>query len=504
VAGIGSVPSLIVGVGAGAAASAAFEPALERPKQDAWLAAPNRLPDIGLIADLIAGGKVTPQDGLNMARRLGYDSGPLDALVWLAQNRLSGAEMLRFWRLFPNYSSPGGKSIDALVDETLAHERLDWDYRDLYTQLRYGERPGIGDIAYSVVRGYLPTNIPLPVAPPATSTKVKRFPQSSKLAETWAQEIGYDSDALELMIARSGLSLAPIFAANAYFRGLLADDDYHLAIAEGDLRTEWADVLRDAARQIPTVGEIVENHLRGWSTLQDMYDGVARHGMQQPDADLVFQTHRRPLSVPTITKALARGGTFNPSANEIQDPYSASVHQANLGPEWYDLGEKMRYTFPSAFVVRALLKDGAISATEAENIFLYEGWQPGLAKTVATHYAPSGTATADPHVTKAENQLWTTTHKSYVGEMIDDTTATAALTAAGVSAAAVTPVLTVWGEERSLIRKQLTPAQIAKAVKTGAINPATNVAWSIADAHQALLNRGYDANDATTLLEESA
>jgi hypothetical protein len=105
----------------------------------------------------------------------------------------------------------------------------------------------------------------------------------------------------------------------------------------------------------------------------------------------------------------------------------------------------------------------------------------------------TGGATAgDSHTAKAQTQLWTTTHRSYVAEEIDDATATASLSAAGVAAAAVPAILALWKQERALIRKQLSPAQIKKAVREGVPNPDTGQPWTQADGLAALAARGYD------------
>jgi len=501
---IGSVPSLIVGVGAGAAASAAFEPALERPKQDAWAAAPNRLPDVGLVAELVAGNKVKLSDGQAMAARLGYDTGPFNSLVWLAQNRLDFPLMLRLVRLFPGHVWQNGLTTENLLDETLAHLGLDWNYHDPLLALKTAERIGIGDIAYAIVRGILPAPSYVPVPPPTTTTNVKRYPQVNVDPEALAAQIGYSPEQLEIMVGRSGLSMAPGMAANAYFRGILADDDYRLAIAEGDLRTEWADPVRDVSRAIPSPDNFVEAHLRGWIDAPTMYAGTALHGMSQPHTDLEYEIHRRPLSPHQIKQALARGAAFNPAAGEIQDPYTASVHQANLGPEWYEMGVALQGSYPSLFITNRLVTSGVITPADGKSWLERSGMADEVVTAMDASWTGTGTAKGDPHVTKAENQLWTTTHKSYVAREITDADANTALTAAGVATAAQPQVLSLWQEERSLIRKQLTPAQVAKAIKTGAINPATGVAWTMADGLAALLARGYDQDDATTLLEESA
>ena len=114
----------------------------------------------------------------------------------------------------------------------------------------------------------------------------------------------------------------------------------------------------------------------------------------------------------------------------------------------------------------------------------------------------AGAAKVDPHVTKAQNQLWTTAHSSYKASEIDNPTATAAIEAAGVTAQSAPAVLALWAHERSLVRKQLSPTQVRKALNLGVVNPATGQPWTVADAHAALLARGYDDADATVFLQE--
>src|SRR5205807_958370 len=137
---------------------------------------------------------------------------------------------------------------------------------------------------------------------------------------------------------------------------------------------------------------------------------------------------------------------------------------------------------PSAFVARALRRDGAITAARGATILENSGIPPDLATLVANFYSASGGTTADPHLTKAQNQLWTTTHRSYIAGEIENPTATTAIEAAGVSPASAPAVLTLWAHERSLVRKQLSPTQIRKALNEGLANPATGVAWTVADA----------------------
>lgn len=495
-------PELAIGIGVGAAAGAAFEPKVEVPKQQAWAANPVRLPDLGLIAELVAGGKVSLDSAHNMANRLGFDNGTLDSVIWLSQNRLDFAAMLRLWRLTALPGHGTDADLAALVDETLAHERLDWGYRQYLLALKTAELPGIGDIAMGVVRSALPAPAYVPVPAPTTGLSVPRFPQVNIDPEQLAAALGYSPDMLQLMIARSGLSLAPGLAATALFRGEINDADYLLAIAEGDLRTEWAETLKNASRLIPTPGEFMENALRGWRTKAEGETGAALHGMTPDNADVLWQNKRRPLAVSNITKALARGGTFNPEAGEIQDPYSASVHQADLGPEWYDLAEHLKYTYPSAFVLRALAQAGDLGNTAAvEQILLEIGWKPDLAAKVATSWT-GGATVADPHVTKAQAREWTTAQTSYINGEADAAEVQPTFAALGIPTAAQSEVLASWDRTRALQRKQLTPAQLKKVYRNADTNPATGAAWTLDEVVARLVGMGYSYNDALTFLEE--
>ena len=168
-----SVPELALGIGLSEAASVAFEPKLEVPKQSAWVNNPQRVPDLGLIAALVAGGKVSQANGHNMANRLGYSNGTMDSITWLAQNRLAFPLMLRMWRLAAVNGAFDDATLSGLLDRTLAHEQLDWDYHPYLRALKHAELPGIGDIAYGVVRGILPAPSWVPVAPPTTTTNAE-------------------------------------------------------------------------------------------------------------------------------------------------------------------------------------------------------------------------------------------------------------------------------------------------------------------------------------------
>lgn len=449
-AGVGSTPGLLAAAAVGAAASAALEPAFELPRQDAWSNNRNRILDTQLLARLVAQGGIDLSDAHVEAHREGYADDKFDALVYLAQTVPGISEAFDLWRK--------GLIGDGLFAHVLVKAGLDQRYAAPLMSLKEAELVGIGDIAYGIVRGILPAPAYVPVPPPTGGTSVPRFPPVDADPEELAAKLGFDPQMLHLMVGRSGLSLAPGLAAQALFRGLINKNDFLLAIAEGDLRTEWAETLRDATRQIPSSEQFVEAHLRGWIDKPTMYAGTARHGMSQADTDLEFQIHRRPLTTHQIKQALARGASFNPEPGEIQNPYEASVHQANLGPEWYELAIALQGAYPPLFQVNRLVTAGIIDADTGADWMRKSGEADEVVTALHAYWSQTPVVKADPHVTKAENQLWTTIHSGYKKGLLTEAQAQAALPTAGVAAGAIAQVLAIWNVEKSVVGEEAAPA----------------------------------------------
>src|SRR5262249_44985383 len=146
-----------------------------------------------------------------------------------------------------------------------------------------------------------------------------------------AARSGWDATRFEALVGRSGLAPAAVTAANAYFRGIATYDQFLTMIKKGDLRPAYANVILNTARQILTADQAMEGVLRGWWDKQTGYDLAADHGMSNANAERIYQIRRRPMTVANITKALARGGTFDAAQAPFADPYRSSVHEADLG-----------------------------------------------------------------------------------------------------------------------------------------------------------------------------
>lgn len=483
---------LAIGTGLGGAIEDTVKPRLENFRKGQWAAHPDKALDPGAAAEVAAENYGSYGSMATEASYSGYDA---ERFQWLYDVTVTGPGMGELLAMLRR-----GTISSANFVHGLQKARLEPMWHDPLAELATAY-VGLGDIAYGVVRGILPAPSWVPVAPPTSGDKVPRFPVVNIDPTALAAKLGYSEDMLKLMVGRSGLSMAPGMAAQALFRNIIGPKDYLLAIAEGDLRTEWATPLREVSRQILTASQYVEGYLRGWATQQEMYAGTAKHGMTQADTDLLFEISGRPITVHEITTGLARGGNYPSTYADVPEPYRKAIQESNVRPEWADLHWRNRYTYPSGFQVRAEAQQGNLTSAETEQILLEMGWVPKW----ATHFSQAwtgGTASGgDSHVSKAQTQLWNTAHRSYVGEMIDAATATTAIEAAGVAAGSASAVLALWGHERALTRKQLTPAQIRKAVNEGVINPATGAAWTVQQGIAALEERGYDPADAQTFMQ---
>ena len=487
-------PGIVVGVGVGAAAAAALEPAVEIPKQEAWAANPNRILDPSLLARLVAQGGISLEAAETEARRDGYGSDKLGALVYLEQTVPGFSQALDLWRR--------DRITDAEFRHTLDKAGLDSRYADQLMFYKTNELISAQDLAFMVIRDIVPD--PYGFGPPTSPTDntINDMPQLSIDTLAEAARNGWDPQRFEALVGRTGLAPAPVTAANAYFRGIASYQDFTTMIAKGDLRPAYANVILNTSRLILSADQYVEAHLRGWIDQPTMYAGTAKHGMSQADTDLRFETMGRPVTFHEITTGLARGGTYPSQYTDIPEPYRKSAQESDIRPEWASLHYANRYIYPSAFVLRSLAQAGDLGGQAAvEQVLLELGWKPSFATQVSTAWT-AGSASGDPHVGKAQTQLWTATHKAYVDDRVSTATATSSLQAAGVSAASVPAVLQVWDAERALVRASLSAAQIRKAYHNGVTNPATGQPWTQAEAIARLLELGYTQADAETLLEE--
>lgn len=472
-----------LGFGVGTALSRALEPEAVQLAQIAWSGNPARAVDAGIAASIVAEDVASQAWGEGEAIQHGIDAERFAAMVREVLNAPGVPELLACYRR-------------GLIDPgQLVHgfrkARLETEWDAALTALEH-ELLAPAVLATAIQRGIIPDPGYLPVGPPTGVGKVAPMPVATIDPVAEAKGSGVTSERLAVLTRLVGLPASPEMAAAAYFRNIITRDDFDRAIAEGNTRNEWRDVILEASRQVLTPREYAELQLRGYISQQERDAGAGKHGMTAADAQLLYDVAGRSIPVRAITTGEARGGVYNGPHDGIPVAYLTALERGNLRPEYYSLAYANRYSYPSAFVLRSLVQTGAVTGDDAHRLLLEMGWRPDLAEKVAAAWSGGTTSTADKHVTRAETYLFTALHKSYVNGESDDTDAAAVMDLLTVPADAQARVLELFGEERGLARKTLTPSQIRKAYGESKLTHD--------EALQRLERTGYSPADAETIL----
>lgn len=475
----------------GAAASPVLLPAVEKIRQEAWGTYPDRVPDAMTLAMGVAQGQVDPQQAQDWATANGYGPTVFGAMVNVANVGMPLGSAMEAWRR--------GQLTDDQFRTQLKRAAIEEEWDAAMEALKQALLEP-AEIAKAIHRNIMRGEGLLLVEPSTVPGKVPIVPQSDIDPLTEAAGSGLDKERLRILVGNAGLPPGVVQGLELLNRGAITEDDFSRLVGESNMRQEWGDALLALRRRLLTPHEYEEAALRGVISNAEADAGAALSGMEPTDAQLLFQIMGRPLAVHQITTGLARGGQYGGTYDDIPEPYRDAVRRSNIRPEYARLAYANRYSLPSFFVVRAMIQSKALTEQEGADLFKQEGWPPDLADKAAASYATSSTSSTSSLTSKADTQLWTATHSSYVKQEIAESTARANLAALGASTADQDAILSRWNTERAMVHAQLSPADIRKAMDKGVPNPATGQPWSMADATQALLDRGYDQADAQTYL----
>jgi len=434
----------------GAATADTLRPELQDLVNLTWSLHPHVPPPALLLAEGVASGQVDEAQARRWAAQQGFDDAQFTALRNIADVGPGASYAFELFRR--NIITEAG------FRRALKRQSIEAEWIDDLVKLK-DERLGVEVVSAAIQRGIMQAPFPLPVEPPTSGGKVPAFPTSNIDAVAEAAASGYDVDRLFVETALRGNPMGPHEAAQAAFRGIIDQVDYERAIAEGNTRNEWRDAIFEQARQIPSVTNYIDAHVRGWIDEAAMLAGAARHGMTREDTELEFLVHGRPLSWHQVWIGLKRGGRYDGPLTDEKEIFYKSLRESSLRPEWYDLAWAQRFTLPATFALRTMAQSGDLSQAEVHQILIQQGWEPGLADTISQRWSTPAAAKADPWVTKAEVQLWTAAHKAFVGGALDEAEATTALNAVGVPVGTEPAVLRLWSFEAA-IQKSTGPGTV--------------------------------------------
>jgi hypothetical protein len=193
-------------------------------------------------------------------------------------------------------------------------------------------------------------------------------------------------------------------------RNLATRATFDQAIREGHTKTKYTELLWALREQVLTASQWATAWLKGHATEAEAKAGGAAVGYPADAMELLYLNQGRPATVRQIHLGYARGADLPGVPNEIEAIRTA-VRQSNIRTEYADLLIAQRYTYPSAFVLRALAADGTFSQDEARTILVESGWRPEWAEAAAAKWSGAAGATAGGKwADRARGRLFTSTH----------------------------------------------------------------------------------------------
>jgi hypothetical protein len=273
------------------------------------------------------------------------------------------------------------------------------------------------------------------------------------------------------------------------------------------MKTKWAHAFKRMRWHVLSAPEYAGLWLRGWITKQQAIRGGALTGATPEQMDLLYKNRGRPMAPVQAFTAWARkaphpvgeGIPDRPGTFDFQD-FKRAIQQSDIRTEYVEPLWAIRYAYPSLFIVNRLVLAGAIQAATAKDWLQKQRMAPEVITALEAYWGSQGVGTAGPYVGRAQTQLWGTVHRTFVARETNVTQARGAMSSLGIPKADQDVILQLWQNERDLVRKQLTPAQLKKAFNKAARNEATGQPWTLDETLAALVAQGYSVEGATDYL----
>lgn len=401
-AGLGTAPSIVLGVGVGEAAAAAIEPLVEPSKQKAWSQNQNAILDPGTLARLAAQGGITLDAAQTTGELHGLSPDKMERLYYLAQTVPGVSEALTLLRR----QTAVGNDYSDLFNHALVKSGIDPRYVNAITAL-VQNLISPSEVANAIQQGHITDEGILPpiggaATPPGgvgTVTAPDGQPPTavdptvialSGIAE--AAGSGIDEDRLKVLANLVGLPPAQHELLQMWNRGIIDETDVDIGIREGHQKTKWTLPFKRLRWSVLSELQYVEARVRGWITNDELYAGGALTGYTKAQLDLLHSTHGRPISARGVARGLARGGKrldpvadftgANPIAADgsavdpIPDTLFKAMQQSNVQQQWYDLERRDIVNYPSLFMLNRLAIADPTYIPRAVTILGYQIYDP--------------------------------------------------------------------------------------------------------------------------------
>lgn len=456
------VAGTAVGVGVGQSVADAISPITRELANEAWakyLSMP-----VGALeaASVVASGERSRAWGLEEAAKNGISAERFDALVDM-------------WDNSPDLSSMFEMLNRGLIDEG--------DFRE-------GARKQFIEDKWIEALIVLARRI---LSPAEAAQAWQRGYMSEADAEAEAALSGVSAERARIQRESAGLPPPPETAMQMLRRGIITSGEFEQMIREGNTKTKYTDEYLELRQRILSGADWASLRLRGWATEAEAAAGGAAEGWSPEEMELLYLNRGRPATTRQVHIGYARGGEL-PGVSGEREAFERAVRQSNIRTEYTDLLWASRYTYPSAFVIRALTSAGTFDRATAEKILIESGWPPQYATLAATDWAGDDTTgPKTPLADRARSRLFTALHNDYMDGSSDEATARAGLARIGGQAAEIDAVIGLWNFERDRTLRDLTQAQILSLYK--------KAIWTRELAAARLDDLGMKVDEAAALLD---
>lgn len=232
----------------------------------------------------------------------------------------------------------------------------------------------------------------VPLSPAEAAALVIRGEWGEDAAAAEAAMSGIDRDRFHRLVRLSGEAPGPVDLAVALRRGLIDKATYDRGIAEGNLRTEWGDLVRQLAVQEPSPIAILQAYLEGQIPEAKARQLYARLGGAPEYFEILYNSQG---SSPTPLEAaeMARRGVIPWDGT---GPDATSYEQAFLeGPwrnKWSEPFRTLAQYLPPPRTVTAMYREGSLTKAQASKYLAQGGLPPDLVQAYLSSGSEGKTA----------------------------------------------------------------------------------------------------------------
>lgn len=315
----------------------------------------------------------------------------------------------------------------------------------------------------------------------------------------------------------------------AYRRGIIDKARLLKGIQQGPLRTEWFDVVESLGQVPMSTADAISASVQGHLSKAQAQKIATENGLQPDQFEPLWQTAGSPPGPREMLDLLNRGLV---NEGEVRQALSES----RLKDKYISLLLESRFVLPTQPQILSMLHKGIITAGRALELLLQRGHYPDIAQALVKEAQATKAATIkeltlgeirtaylDRAITRdvalhrierlgydaesaaleldlvdeqrARRQVQsvvTRVHHEYVLGLLSEQEVSGYLHQLLLPADQITTYLDLWGVERATVRRTLTEAQVAQALKKGII--------SSEEAHTRWMAMGYSDTDASILL----